>query len=170
MKSYRLEGLARNCPRDKFYAWYTDFSSEDPEIIDRHKEPTSGRMLSRKLVSRDGNKLRVETVYQFFGRKMKGDMEIVLSPHDFTYKAFVVVAGMFEDHRSYHFFETPEGTKVVMEGSYRAKSLGMKVFDTFGLLKSMYVKDSKGVTDALCRAAEIELARAALDGEGEVRV
>lgn len=158
MKSYRLEGLARNCPRDKFYAWYTDFASEDPEIIERHKKPTSGKMLSRKLISREGNKLRVETVYQFFGRKMRGDMDIVLSPRDFTYKAVVVVARMFEDHRSYRFLETVEGTKVVMEGSYRAKSPGMKLFDALGLLKSMYVKDSKGVTDALCRAAEIELA------------
>ena len=165
MKSYRLEGLARNCPRDKFYAWYTDFASEDPEIIARHKEPTSGRMLTRKLVSRDGNKLRVETVYQFFGRKMRGDMDIVLSPDDFTYKAVVVVAGMFEDHRSYHFLETPEGTRVVMDGSYRARGLGMKVFDALGLLKSMYVKDSKGVTDALCKAAEIELANTPRDGE-----
>ena len=160
-KRYRLEGLARNCPRVKFYAWYTDFSSDDPEIIDRHKQPTSGKMLSRKLISRDGNRLRVETVYQFFGRRMKGDMDILLSPHDFTYKAVVVVADMFEDYRSYRFLETPEGTGVVMDGSYRGRSLGLKLFDALGLFKSMYVKDSQGVTNALCRAAEIELATAA---------
>ncbi len=159
MRSYRLEGLARNCPRDKFYAWYTDFGSEDPEIIDRYKQATSGKMLTRRLISREGNRLQVETVYDFMGRKIKGEIDITLTPENYTYTAVIVVANMFEDHRNYQFTETPEGTKITTQGVYRARSLIMKIADTLGLLKPIYVKDSQGITDALCRAAEVELAK-----------
>ena len=84
---------------------------------------------------------------------------MLLSPETFTYEAKTTVPKIATDQRKYTFIETPEGTKVAVDGEYKMLNFGLKIADAFGLVKRRFVNESQEIMQAFLRAAEDEINR-----------
>ncbi|MFQ5998875.1 MAG: hypothetical protein ACE5KO_06170 [Candidatus Bathyarchaeia archaeon] len=160
MTRYSFEGLAKRCPQDKLYAWYTDFTPEDADILRNNlQKRVSLQPVSRKLVTKEGNHVKIESLYRSKKRELKLHQNILLSPPTFTYEAETAVPKIATDQRKYTFIETPEGTKVTVDGEYKMLNVGLKIADAFGLVKRRFVNESQEIMQAFLRAAEDEINR-----------
>ncbi len=146
--------IAHGVPRDKMFQWYTDFSPEDVEIIKRRGD---GSLLSR-VVTRDGNKLHVESeVRGMRGKPMKMIADAVVHPEDYTYDIHLLAPGMVEGDRHYTFTQEPEGARVAFEDNYRATGRLTKFLSAIGILNWGVAKGSRQTLNAFVAEAEAQL-------------
>lgn len=147
--------VAKGVPKDKLFQWYTDFSSEDPNIYRRRIDK---RMLSRK-VRRDGNNVYVETELLFMGKTRKVFYYVVINPDNYTYDSKQIMPGMFESSRHYTFTEIPgEGTRIRFDDEYRLLNPLMRILDATGLLKRYISKNADKILRGFIAEAEEQLA------------
>jgi hypothetical protein len=158
VEKYKLEGIARKCTRDTFYTWYVDFDPCDPEIIRTHlTKPMDLTFVSRRIISRESKAVVYENAIRLKGgRQIKSIVETILFPDEFIYDA-KISSSIIEDQRTYTFVETPEGTRVCMEGEFNRKGVWVNLLYRLGLFKSWYLQRNQAIMDAFCRAAEEEL-------------
>lgn len=146
--------VAKGVAREKLFAWYTDYSPEDVDIMKRRGD---GRLLSR-VCTRDGNKLHVENEGRGLrGKPMKFFYDAVLHPEDYTYDIHISVPGMMESDRHYTFTQEPEGARVAYEDNTHAIGRMWKFLAAIGIGDRVGAWASKRTLRAYVAEAESEL-------------
>lgn len=145
---------AHGVTKDKLFEWFTDFSSEDVDIIKRRGK---GGLLS-VVATRDGNKIHVENVLRGIrGKPVKAIFDVVLHPEEYTYDVHVSVMGLAEGDQRFIFTQESEGTRVAYEGNYRTKGSLARFLAAIGILNRLVAKDGREGLNAYLAEAEAQL-------------
>ncbi len=158
-QTFTIDGVAKGVTAKDFHEWYTDFRSDDPELIKEIGERQPIRVLERK-VTRDGNRLLVDQRLDFRGRPVFMRGEMVVHPEDYTYDIASTSTGAFrmKDTRHYTFREVPGGAEVRADCELSDFQGAVQLVAALGLVRKSAQKKSQEVLEAYCRAAERELA------------
>src|SRR2546422_11740558 len=84
MARYSIEGVARGIAIKRLWDWYTDFRSDDVEIINQEAPNVAG-VYENRQVRRDGDRISLDQVVSYGGRKFPATIDISLHPAGFTY-------------------------------------------------------------------------------------
>ncbi len=161
MARYSIEGVARGVGIKRLWDWYTDFRSDDVEIIN-HEAPNVAGVYENRQVRRDGDRIFLDQVVSYGGRKFPVTIDISLHPAGFTYDTVHRVRTakgrpMMTDRRHYAFDEVVEGARVHAECVIDEVHGAAKVLNLFGVVTRMARNGSQEVMDAFMRGAEKEL-------------
>jgi len=171
MARYSIEGVARGIAIERLWDWYTDFRSDDVEIIDQEAPNVAG-VFENRQVRRDGDQISIDQVVSYGGRKFPVSVEISLHPKEFRYATVHRVRTakgrpMMTERRQYTFARVAEATRVHAECVIEEVHGAAKLFNVFGLVTRMARKGSQEVMDAFMRGAEKELSNRKDNRTGE---
>ena len=150
-----FEKMAKGLPAAQFFEWWTDFSSEDPEILG--KRGVKG-FVSRR-VTREGNNIHVETEMLAMVKPISFLMDVVIHPESLTFETKGRTPGVAEETTVWTFTDVPSmGTKISAEQSYTLLKRYLKVLDALGLVKVMGKRTLGKHADAFIAEAQEKLA------------
>jgi hypothetical protein len=145
MGHFSLEKTVRGVPRKKLFEWFTDFSSEDVDIVKRR----GAALLINRQAKKEGNNVHVENEVLSRGKNMKYSFDAELHPESFYYETRGGTPDMVEDKRRYTFEDSAGvGTKGRGDADYKLLRGGLRFLDAFGLVNGQM----KGMEDRLMGA------------------
>ncbi len=146
MGHWSLEMTARGVTRDRLFPWFTDFSPEDVGIA---KGNGVDLLLSRQ-VTREGNRVHVESEVLSRGKPTKYLFDAILHPETYSYDVKGSSPGNTkEDNRRYTFTDVPGiGTTVRVDCNFKMIGTGYKLADALGLV----TREMKGLEERLMGA------------------
>lgn len=157
MGHWKLEKMAKGVPAQQLFQWWTDFSSEDPEIL---KKRGINNVASRQA-TREGNKVHVESDTIVMGRHINFVFDAYLHPETLSSETKGGIPGMVEETTHYTFTEIPGvGTKISVEQSYTPLRTSFKILDALGIAKRMARRTVNQHSNALIAEAQEKLAPA----------
>jgi hypothetical protein len=100
-------------PVEAAYEWWTSFSDDDGE--------EGGPLISRHVLGREGNRILIEDVYEYLGRRLRLRGRVELRPPD----SYVVELDGRSVNIRLHYMFSPvvEGTQLVVLGDLTGKGL-----------------------------------------------
>ena len=161
MAGYLIDGIARGVGLEDLWAWYTDFRSDDVEIVNREAPRVAGVFENRK-VTRSGNKVWVQHIVHYGGRRFPASLEITLHPERYEYEVSIDVRTgggrpMVKEKRRYAFSAIPGGTRISAECQFEEIRGAARLMEALHLFTRMARKGSQEVMDAFMLGAEAEL-------------
>ncbi len=147
---FRVEGLARGVPLSKLFEFYTDYSSEDVEIMRKH----GMNMALERVSKREGNHVIVDTSARLMGMTKNMRYDILLHPEGSWYEMDIEIEDFVKSHRSYKFESVPDGTKITIEDEFEPRSLLASMMSILGMLKTRLVSDTRRTMNAFIAEAE----------------
>jgi hypothetical protein len=155
---WTLEKMAKGVPAGQLFQWWTDFSSEDPEIL---KKRGVNNLASRQA-TREGNTVHVENdTIAPMGRHIKFVFDAYLHPESLSFETKGGVPGMVQETTHYTFTEVPGvGTKISVEQSYTPLRTSFKILDALGIAKRMARRTVNQHANALIAEAQEKLSGA----------
>ncbi len=153
MGHFTIEESCR-VPRDRLFAWYTDFSGRDADLIRRFGD---GSLIERKVERVDERHVVLHQRLRVLGRTVPATIRVETHPEEFAYDAHLDFGGMASQDRRYSFREEDGRTVLHMEVEYRAHSRLVKLMDFVGYLRRLDMKESRRTTQSYLRAAEAAL-------------
>jgi hypothetical protein len=146
--------MASPLPREKLFAWYTDFSEEDSELS---KTYANGSLLARSVRHTDDGHIICEQRMKIGRMEMPGQARIVLHPGEFNYDAELEIGNLVTQKRLYEFLEKDGGTVLHVKVDYTPKAMFVKFLDAIGMYKRIDRKESLRTMAGYFKAAEAEL-------------
>lgn len=134
----------------KLYAFYTDYSPEDVDIMRKH-----GMYMALERVSkREGNRVIVDTAAKMMGMMKNMRYDIHLHPEGSWYEMIIEIQGFVRSHRSYKFESVPDGTKITIKDEFQPTSMLASMMNGLGMLKKKLVSDTTRTMNAFIAEAE----------------
>lgn len=147
---FSADGIARGVSLDKLYAFYTDYSPEDIDIMKKH----GMHMALERVSRREGNHVIVDTTAKMMGNKKKMNYDILLHPEGSWYEMTIEIEGFVKSHRTYKFESVPQGTKITIEDEFQPTSMLASMMNGLGMLKKRLVSDTTRTMNAFIAEAE----------------
>jgi hypothetical protein len=141
-------------PRGALYAWYTDFSGQDADLMARYG---SGSLIERNVERLDDRRFVLRQRIKVLGRTIPATIRIEKHPESLTYDAHLEFGQLAKQDRRYSFLEHGGGTLLRMEVEYTPLSRLVRFLDAIGFLRRLDMKESRATTVGYLRAAEAEL-------------
>ncbi len=152
MSNYTIVGEAKGVKVQELWRWYTDFRSDDSEILDREGVDMRGAKTLYRNVTKEGDQVHIDQAVQWRKRRIEMSLDITLHPENLTYDVVGGVKGLLHETRHYAFTQSPNGADVGATVVSQPLSLLGR------LIGSMARKGSQQTMDAYVRAAQKELA------------
>ncbi len=149
MSKYTLGGETKGAQVRDLWGWYTDFRSDDPQILER--EGVRGARSLYRNVTTEGNRVHIDQAMQAGRRKVEMSLDITLHPENMTYDVMGEMKGFMRDTRHYAFTQSPEGAKVEADVVAQPLTFAARLFG--GAVR----RGSQQVMDGYLRAAQKEL-------------
>ena len=146
--------MASKLPREKLFAWYTDFSEKDSELSHKYG---SGSLLARSVRHTDDGHIICEQRLKIGRMEIPGQIRITLHPENFTYEAELDFGNLVSQQRLYAFREHGGGTMLHVKVDYTPKAPLIKFLNAIGMYKRIDHKESRRTMDGYFKAAEAEL-------------
>jgi hypothetical protein len=146
--------MASPLPRDKLFAWYTDFSEHDSELS---KKYANGSLLARSVRHTDDGHIICEQRLKIGRTEIPGQIRITLHPEAFNYDAELEFGNLVTQKRLYEFLEKDGGTVLHVKVDYTPKSRLIKFLNVIGVYKRIDLKESRRTMAGYFKAAEAEL-------------
>ncbi len=153
MGKFTIEETTR-VPRDELYAWYTDFSPRDVDLI---REFGTGSLLERNVERLDERRFVLRQRLKVMGRTIPTTVRIEMHPNEFAYDAHLEFGKLASQQRRYTFLEKDGGALLRMEVQYTPIARSVRFLDAIGLLRRLDLRESRRATRGFLRAAEAEL-------------
>jgi hypothetical protein len=153
MGRFTIEEECRVAP-ERLYAWYTDFSGQDADLMRRYG---TGSLIERRVDRLDEQRLVLTQRMKVMGRTIPATIRIEKHPQLLTYDAHLEFGRLAKQERRYTFTERDGGTLLRMEVEYTPLSRVVKFLDAIGFLRRLDMKESRATTVGYLRAAEAEL-------------
>lgn len=153
MGRFTIEERCR-VPRDRLFAWYTDFSGQDADLIRRFG---NGSLVERSVERLDDRHVVLRQRLKVLGRTIPTTVRIETRPQEFAYEAHLDFGALASQDRRYTFLERGGGTVLHMEVEYTARSRLVRFLDRIGFLRRLDMRESRRTTVSYLRAAEAEL-------------
>lgn len=146
--------MASALPRDKLFAWYTDFSESDSELSQKYG---NGSLLARSVRRTDDGHIICEQRLKIGRMEIPGQIRVTLHPENYTYEAELHFGNLVEQKRLYEFREKDGGTLVHVKVDYTPKARFIKLLNAIGMYKRIDLKESRRTMAGYFKAAEAEL-------------
>lgn len=147
---FTVDGIARGVPLDKLYAFYTDYSPEDIDIMKKH----GMNMALERVSRRESNHVAVDTTAKMMGMKKKMNYDILLHPEGSWYEMTITIEGFVKSSRTYKFESVRQGTKITIEDEFQPTSMLASMMNGLGMLKKRLVSDTTRTMNAFIAEAE----------------
>ena len=141
-------------PRDKLYAWYTDFSEQDSELSQKYG---NGTLLARHVRRTDDGHIICEQRLKIGRLEIPGQIRVLLHPENFTYDAELDFGNIVHQNRQYIFLEKDGHTLVRVKVEYTPKAWFVKALNAVGMYKRIDLRESRRTMDGYFKAAEAEI-------------
>lgn len=147
---FTVEGITRGVPLQTLYAFYTDYSPEDVDIMRKH----GMKMALERVAKKEGNRVTVDTTAKIMGMTKNMRYEITLHSEEFWYEMDITINRFANSRRSYRFHPVPDGTRIVINDEYHPLGLLSKMLNVLGMLKPKMIKDTTNTMNAFIAEAE----------------
>lgn len=151
---YTIKGEAKGVQVQELWRWYTDFRSDDPQILEREGVRMGGLRTLYRKVTKEGDRIHIDQAIQRGKRQFEMSFDITLHPENMTYDVVIEAKRFLRDTRHYVFTQSQDGAEVEMSGV--ALPLTFMARLLLPLLRPR--RGAQRVMDGYLRAAQKELA------------
>src|SRR2546425_4704654 len=109
MSNYTIVGEAKGVKVQELWRWYTDFRSDDSEILDREGVDMRGAKTLYRNVTKEGDQVHIDQAVQWRKRRIEMSLDITLHPENLTYDVVGGVKGLLHETRHYTFTQSRMG-------------------------------------------------------------